>query len=149
MAYVAVGGTFDPLHNGHKVLLIKACELSRNGKLIVGLTSDEMVKKKAHYVRDYQSRYNDIMRFVLTQGVIPSIVKLDDPYGPAVSDNFDYLVVSPETHSIALNINKMRKEKGLKQIKIVVVDYVLAENGLPVSSTRIKKWEIDEQGKIL
>ncbi len=149
MAYVAVGGTFDPLHDGHKALLGKACELSRNGGLLVGLTSDEMVKKKGHKVRDYKSRLSEVRRFILAQGIEPVIVRLDEPYGPAVSDDFDFIVVSPETHPGALRINEIREKKGLRPLRIVLVDYVLAKDGLPISSTRIAKGEIDEHGNIL
>ncbi len=149
MVRVAVGGTFDPLHDGHKALLTKACELSRGGELLVGLTSSEMVRNKTHEVADYNSRYEEVMRFICSQGVNPVIVRLDDPYGPTIHDDFDYIVVSPETHSVALKINRIRREKGLGRLKIVLVDYVLAEDGLPISSTRIKKGEIDERGRVL
>jgi pantetheine-phosphate adenylyltransferase len=146
---VAVGGTFDPLHDGHKALLEKACELSRGGELLVGLTSNKMADDKSHSVADYRTRYNEIIRFIRSKGIKPVIVRLDDPYGPTIRDDFDYIVVSPETHPIALKINNIRNEKGLRKLKIELVDYVLAEDGLPISSTRIKKGEIDERGKLL
>ncbi|NJD53216.1 MAG: phosphopantetheine adenylyltransferase [Candidatus Methanoperedens sp.] len=149
MARVAVGGTFDPLHDGHKALLMKAVELGRNGELLIGLTSDEMVKNKKHEVDDYRSRYNAVMEFIRDQGVVPRIVKLDDPCGPTIIEDFDYLVVSPETHPIGLKINRIRSEKNMKPLKIVLVDYVFAEDGLPISSTRIRNGEIDEHGKVL
>jgi len=149
MSRIAVGGTFDPLHDGHKALLAKACELSRNGELLVGLTSNEMVMNKSHDVRDYSLRYDDVLRFIRSQGINPVIIRLDDPYGPTIYDDFDNVVVSPETHPVAVKINSIRREKGLKQLKIVLVDYVLAEDGLPISSTRIKRAEIDEQGRLL
>ncbi|MCZ7383221.1 MAG: phosphopantetheine adenylyltransferase [Candidatus Methanoperedens sp.] len=149
MARVAVGGTFDPLHDGHKALLMKAVELSRNGELLVGLTSDSLARNKVHEVADYKARYNEVLRFIKMQGIAPVIVRLDDPYGPTIRDDFDFLVVSPETHPIGLKINKIRGEKKLGQIEIVLVDYVLADDGLPISSTRIKRGEIDEHGRVL
>jgi pantetheine-phosphate adenylyltransferase len=149
MSRVAVGGTFDPLHDGHKALLKKACELARGGELIVGLTSDEMAKKKQHNVNDYTSRLDEIVRFIRGEGITPEVIRLDDPCGPAINEDFDYIVVSPETHPVALKINMMRKERGLKEVKIVLVDFILAEDGLPISSTRIKKGEIDIHGKVL
>lgn len=149
MARVAAGGTFDPLHDGHKALLKKACELSRGGELLIGITSDEMAKNKFHEVMDYRSRHDEVMRFVLRQGITPIIVRLEDPYGPTVSEDFDFIVVSPETHPVALKINNIRRERGLEEIKIVLVDYVLADDGLPISSTRIKRGEIDEHGRVL
>ena len=149
MSRVAVGGTFNPLHDGHIALLKKAVELSRGGELLIGLTSDEMTMKKDHEVDDYQKRYDDVMKFVKTLGFIPKIVKLDDPYGPTIREDFDYLVVSPETHQSGLKINIIRGERNLKQLNIVLVDYVLADDGLPISSTRIWKGEIDNHGKVL
>jgi pantetheine-phosphate adenylyltransferase len=149
MPRVAVGGTFNPLHDGHIALLKKAVELSRGDELLIGLTSDEMTRKKDHEVDDYHSRYNDVIKFIKTLGVIPTIVRLDDPYGPTIREDFDYIVVSPETQPIGLKINNIRKEKGLCQLKIVLVDYVLADDGLPISSTRIWNGEIDKHGKVV
>ncbi|MCE8429226.1 MAG: phosphopantetheine adenylyltransferase [Candidatus Methanoperedens sp.] len=149
MASVAVGGTFDPIHDGHKALLLKACDLSRKGTLLVGLTSDKMANNKLHDVDDFRTRYNNLMGFIRSQGIEPDIVKLDDPYGPTINQDFDVLVVSPETYPVGLKINSIRKEKGMKQVKIVLVEYVLAEDELPISSTRIKNGEIDEHGKVL
>ncbi|MCX9014744.1 MAG: phosphopantetheine adenylyltransferase [Candidatus Methanoperedens sp.] len=148
-ARVAVGGTFDPLHDGHKALLRKAVELSRGGELLVGITSDVMAGKKCHDVAEYSLRYEDVSRFIRPQGIAPAIVRLDDPYGPTVHDDFDYLVVSPETYPASLEINRLRKENGLVEIEVVLVDYVIADDGLPISSTRIKNGEIDKHGRVL
>jgi len=149
MARVVVGGTFDPFHDGHRALLGRAYELSRGGELMIGLTSDRMAKGKSHKVGDYRMRYDSIRRFFGEHGIDPVIVKLDDPYGPTLSEDFDYIVVSPETYPTALRINEKRKEKGLEPIEIVLVDYVLAEDGLPISSSRISRGEIDEHGRVL
>lgn len=148
-ARVAVGGTFDPLHDGHKALLRKAVELSRGGELLVGITSDGLAGKKCHDVAAYSFRYEAVSRFIMSQDINPVIVRLDDPYGPTVNDDFDYLVVSPETRPVALEINRVRKEKGLEEIEVVLVDYVIADDGLPISSTRIMNGEIDVHGKVL
>lgn len=129
--------------------MVKACELSRGGELVVGLTSDEMVKSKAHKVSDYRSRYDQVMQFIREQGIDPVIIKLDDPYGPTIHDDFDYLIASPETQPTAQDINRIRREKGMRPIRIVPVDYVLAEDGLPISATRISRGEIDEHGRIM
>jgi hypothetical protein len=42
---VAVGGTFDRMHNAHKILLTEAV-LRAKKEIIVGVTSDEMIKSK-------------------------------------------------------------------------------------------------------
>ncbi len=149
MARIAVGGTFDPLHAGHKALLAKAAELSRGGELLVGLTSSEMVINKSHDVVDYGHRFEDVLGFIRSQGIEPIIVRLDDPYGPTIHESFDHIVVSPETYPIALKINSIRRKNGLGPVKIGLGDYVLADDGLPISSTRIKKGEIDVNGRVL
>lgn len=149
MTRVAVGGTFDPLHDGHKALLRKAVELSKDGELLIGITSDELAGNKCHDVVGYRLRYEEVMRFIISNGVNPVIVKLDDPYGPVIHEDFDYLVVSPETHPVGLKVNRLRKEKKMSDIELVLVDYVIADDGLPISGTRIKNGEIDVHGKVL
>jgi len=62
-----------------------------------------------------------------------------------LKENFDFIVVSPETYKTALLINKERDKRGKKPIKIVKIDFVLASDGKPISSTRILKGEIDRQ----
>ena len=49
---VAMGGTFDAIHNGHMALLNKAFSIS--SKVIIGLTSDQLATKKGkNLVNDY------------------------------------------------------------------------------------------------
>lgn len=45
--YVAVGGTFDRLHNGHKILLSQAA-LRASKHLTVGVTDVNMIQCKEH-----------------------------------------------------------------------------------------------------
>jgi pantetheine-phosphate adenylyltransferase len=59
------------------------------------------------------------------------------------------LVVSKETERIAGQINKIRIEAGHPPLKIVIVKMVPAENCLPISTTRIRKGEIDRNGHVL
>ena len=52
---VALGGTFDIIHAGHMALLDKGFSISE--KLIIGLTSDELAKKKGKkLINDFQTR---------------------------------------------------------------------------------------------
>lgn len=149
MARVAVGGTFEPLHDGHRKLLGRACEIAKGGELVLGLTSNSMARQRTRQVADFAIRKAMVEEFCTSCGVQPHIIELSDPFGPAIHEDFDYIVVSPETLPAAREINRIRKRSGLGAITIELVDYVLAADGKPISSTRIANGEIDEHGTIL
>ena len=150
MSRVALGGTFNPLHDGHKALLIRAYQLSNKAEVLIGITSNEMAGKKYHKVEDWEVRKQAVTTFIQdTLGASPLIVRLDDPFGPTLDDDFDYLVVSPETEPMANLINSQRAKQGKQPIKIELVKYVLAGDGHPISSTRVIRGEIDTHGNML
>jgi pantetheine-phosphate adenylyltransferase len=148
---VAIGGTFDPLHDGHKKLLKKAYKLSEGGEIVIGVTSDKMAR--AHRSRDvlpYTERTENLSRYVHNEyGINVKIIELHDRYGVTLDQDFDYVIISPETYPVALKINELRKERGKKPIKIVKVEHAKAADGKTISSTRIKNGEIDEHGALL
>ncbi|HYA33657.1 MAG TPA: phosphopantetheine adenylyltransferase [Candidatus Bathyarchaeia archaeon] len=147
MASVAIGGTFDVLHDGHKALLKKAYSL---GDVTIGLVSDEMARAKTHASNAYATRKKAVTSYIKAlTGADPVVVALQDPYGPTLTQKFDYIVVSPETLPTARQINTLRGLRGLPPITIVCVDFVLAQDGRPISSTRILRGEIDEHGLLL
>lgn len=145
---VVIGGTFDILHNGHMALLRKAFEL---GEVTIGLTSDTMAKKiKERKIKDFEQRKKELEDFIKKEfKVNPKIIKIEDKFGSTLKEDFDYIVVSPETYKTALLINRKLQKKDKKPIKIVKIKFVLAQDGKPISSTRILKGEIDRQGKLL
>lgn len=135
---VVVGGTFDILHEGHKAFLRKAFTL---GEVTVGLTSDIWAEKiKKRKVKNFKRRKKELEDFVRKEfKVKPKIVKIEDKFGPALKEDFDYIVVSPETYPTAILINLKRKKIKKKLIKIVKIEFVLDEDGKPISATRIFK----------
>ena len=81
---VAVGGTFDHLHAGHKLLLTATALLLESSKdsdeqkgsyLTVGITGDELLKNKkyAKYMQSWNERQNAAYQFLL------GIISLDNP----------------------------------------------------------------------
>ena len=58
------------------------------------------------------------------------------------------LVASPETASRLELANRLRAEKGFPPLALVTIDWVSAEDGKPISSTRIRKGEIDAEGRL-
>jgi pantetheine-phosphate adenylyltransferase len=149
---VAVGGTFDEFHKGHRALLKKAFEVG--DRVLIGLCSDDFVKKlkKPHKIASYEKRLEDLKRFLRKRSVLEraEIIPLNDPYGVTVSKNrLDAIVVSKETEPRAYEINEKRRSSGLPSLKVFVIDMILAEDYFPISSTRIWLEEIDREGHLL
>ena len=149
---VALGGTFDPVHDGHRKLFERAFEL---GDVTVGLTADELAPATRHverYVRPYEQRERDLEAELAPRAAEHdreyAVRELTEPTGIAVEPEFDALVVSPETRSGGERINEIRVEHGRDPLDIVVVDHAAAADGERISSTRIVDGEIDEHGNL-
>ena len=149
--YVCVGGTFYPLHKGHKVLLKKAFQVAgAKGSVFIGVTSAALVKKKGE-LPSFQKRTQSIEQFLAEENVQKqaTIQRLSNKFGPTLKGDFDAIVVSPETKPTAEEINKKRKQLGKKPLRIVVIPFVLSEDNQLISSSRIRRMEIDENGAML
>jgi len=142
---VAVGGTFEILHKGHEALLSKAFEIG--DYIYVGITSDELARKlgKAS-ISSFQDRERAVKAFVEGLGKEYTLVKLEDPYGPLLNKDVDYVVVTTDTMARAMDANKIRKRDGLKEALIYVIPLIGAYDGQPISSTKIKAGIIDRAG---
>ncbi|MFB6131772.1 MAG: phosphopantetheine adenylyltransferase [Halanaeroarchaeum sp.] len=149
---VALGGTFDPIHDGHRKLFERAFEI---GDVTVGLTSDELAPKTRDVdraVRSYEEREADLREelgsYAEEYDRDFEVRTLRKPTGIATEKQFDVLVVSPETRPGGERINEIREERGYEPLDLEVVDHVLAEDGDIISSTRIVEGEIDEHGNL-
>ncbi|MEF8756920.1 MAG: phosphopantetheine adenylyltransferase [Halobacteriales archaeon] len=149
---VALGGTFDPIHDGHRALFERAFQL---GDVTVGLTSDDLAPKTRavdRYVNPWDER-----RSTLETELRPlaerydrtfAVRRLEEPTGIATEPEFRYLVVSPETVGGARKVNEVRVERGLDPVQVEVVPHVRADDGEIISSTRIAAGEIDQHGRL-
>jgi phosphopantetheine adenylyltransferase len=73
---VAVGGTFDHLHAGHKLLLTATALLLQpltssmdlERRLVIGITGDQLLKNKkyAEYLQSWKQRQEDVVDFLST-----------------------------------------------------------------------------------
>jgi len=144
---VAVGGTFDKFHKGHEQLLNKAFEVGET--VIIGVTSTEFGGQKGD-VESCSTRMNNLKNFLKDYPEKYEILRLDDTYGTTIYDEtFDAIVVSKETEETANKINEIRIENNMDPLAVIVIDTVFAEDGEPISSTRIRKGEINYEGKII
>jgi cytidyltransferase-like protein len=148
---VATGGTFDQLHAGHRRLLERSFQLG--DEVVIGLTSDEFARKEGKAPRQaYQKRAADLDAYLRANfpGRRFSIAKLDDYFGPGIaSKDVEALVASPETGTRVELANRLRAERGFPPLELVVIDWVVAEDGRPISSTRIRSGEIDTEGRLV
>jgi pantetheine-phosphate adenylyltransferase len=163
---VALAGTFDLLHKGHKVFLTRAFEEGQ--KVIIGLMTDGFVKKKQdtrNKIQDarfkiyesgmvthsYNQRKIELEKFLKDEKVREraTIIPLGDVYGPGAEKNeIEALIVSPETKKGGELVNKKRAQLGLAPLALVEVPHVLSSDGKIISSTRIRQGEIDREGRI-
>ena len=119
---VAVGGTFDKFHDGHKKLLSTAFEIGDH--IEIGVTSNEFGGLKGD-IDSCKERMQNLKSFFSDKSNF-HVVSLDDPYGTTIYDeDIEAIVVSEETEPTAVKINEIRVSKGMKPLDIVVVSFVL------------------------
>ncbi|XP_020020722.2 bifunctional coenzyme A synthase isoform X2 [Castor canadensis] len=128
----AVGGTFDRLHNAHKVLLSVACVLAQE-QLVVGVADKDLLKSKLlpELLQPYTERVEHLSEFLVD--IKPSlafdIIPLLDPYGPAGSDpSLEFLVVSEETYRGGMAVNRFRLENSLEELALYQIQLLKDEN---------------------
>jgi pantetheine-phosphate adenylyltransferase len=149
---VAVGGTFDELHRGHKTLLVRAFEIGKY--VVIGLSSDQLVSKlrKPHLTASFENRKQDLENWIEALGLDDrtEIIPLFDAFGSTVTDpEIEALVVSEETKPTAEKINERREERDFALLEIVAINMVPSQNCGPISTTRIRKGEMDREGRLL
>ena len=153
---LTIGGTFDVLHKGHWFILEESFNVA--DRVLIGLTTDEFVRsmKKSHAVDCFEKRLKELKRFLGEKGFLErsEITPISDRYGPTVGENSQTdeiggIVVSEETEPAAEEINRIRVREEKKPLLIVVVSMVLADDGKPISSTRIRRQEVDRYGRLI
>ena len=148
---IAMGVTFDIIHHGHITLLSTAFDISE--KVIIGLTSDEFVQKKGkNPIHKYDERLKNLTSIIFKK--FPNsyfeISQLNNDFGPAVFEKeVQALVVSDETKNQGNILNKLRTERNISPVEIIVVPMTLAKDGKRIYTTRIKNSEIDSDGNLL
>jgi cytidyltransferase-like protein len=143
---VAVGGTFDGLHFGHRKLLTLAMSsVSYSGRLLIGVTADEMLTHKefAEHIPNLEERMKGVERFFqrLAPGMMNriKIVPIVDEFGPPGRRDqfFDALVLSHETLETGCHLNRHRVETlGLEPVSLLCTRRTEAHG---MSSTALRR----------
>jgi phosphopantetheine adenylyltransferase len=116
---VAVGGTFDHLHTGHKLLLTATALMlqpgtrsaTETGRMIVGITGDELLKNKkyAEHLLSWERREEEVIEFMTTilSFTLPgiddvNIQSFDEPKvnGRAIYHKFKSAAITVECYAI-------------------------------------------------
>ncbi|MHA1346430.1 MAG: pantetheine-phosphate adenylyltransferase [Candidatus Heimdallarchaeaceae archaeon] len=142
---VILGGTFDHLHQGHKALLEAA--ISFGYFVRIGITTEDFAKsmrrsdKHVHLMQTLEKRKELLREYFITRGCKKfEIIAIDDRYGFALSSpDAEGIVVTEETYRTAVDINKLRALNHLDQLIILVVPFVYDDEGIIISSRRIRK----------
>ncbi|KJA14809.1 hypothetical protein HYPSUDRAFT_149909 [Hypholoma sublateritium FD-334 SS-4] len=155
----ALGGTFDHLHAGHKILLSMGAYITSQ-KLIVGVTDDALLQNKSnkHVLEKLATRIQRVRDFLtfFKPEIIPEIVPITDVYGPTGWDpNIQALVVSKETLSGGDAIARHRAANNLPPLQPFLIDVISAtQTSLDhddvellkthkLSSTYVRQWIVD------
>lgn len=151
-SHVFVAGTFDGLHKGHEIVLRAA--FAQGEKVTIGLTSNNFVQnfKTGKEIAPFNTRKTQLKQWLAEKKLIDrsQVIAIDDPYEPAVSDpQVEALVVTAQNKHRGEEINQKREERGLKPLILVEVPLVPAEDGQPISTTRVRNGEIDREGRLV
>eukprot|EP01118_Nematostelium_gracile_P000918 TRINITY_DN10912_c0_g1_i2.p1 TRINITY_DN10912_c0_g1~~TRINITY_DN10912_c0_g1_i2.p1 ORF type:complete len:166 (-),score=55.10 TRINITY_DN10912_c0_g1_i2:38-535(-) len=151
---VVLGGTFDRIHDGHRVLLKKAAEMASD-QVVIGLTTPDMLKNKkfADLIEPYTKREQNVIDYVksVNPTVSVDIVPLYEPFGPSVErPELEALIVSKETLDGGKAVNEERSKRGHNLLQMVIVDLIENQNGLnpediKLSSTSLREKEWKEK----
>ncbi len=147
---MGLAGTFDRLHEGHKLFLDLAAHFGQFVHVGVVTSSylDKTTKKYRQIIESYQDRLKGVQNHLSLRKAKNHISDIDTPGKDrelANEANLSALVVSQETCRGAITINRLRVTHGKSKLTVIVTPRVVRKDGVLVSSTRLRT---DESKKI-
>lgn len=138
---VVLGGTFDRIHVGHKILLSEAVLYTRK-RLVVGVTDANMIKSKKlpELILPVEKRIAHLREFLndIDHSIEYDIVPIQDPFGPTKSDpNLDMIVVSEETYRGGEKVNELRLQNKLNKLEIHCIKLIEMDNNHEQKESKI------------
>ena len=147
--HVALGGTFDHLHVGHKILLSCATWICSK-KLTCGVMNPDALrlsmKAASQYMQPLQTRINRVTQFLHTihnpkspsNCIEYNVVAIQDDLGPTRDDaSIKALVGSVETGAGCNAVNDVRKCLGLNPLDVFLID-LISPNSVSHSQDGVK-----------
>ncbi len=148
-AHCILGGTFTYVHEGHLRMLKQAGAFRR---ISIGLTSDHYVRRhKIYPAFSYEKRLAGLKAALSNLGFLSrsTIRMIQDEAGGADSHKeADTIIVSEETFGAALRINKARKKRGMRQLKIISVPLVFGQDLKKISCASIFEGKTGLAGRL-
>lgn len=163
---VVLGGTFDRLHMGHKLLLTEAVIRARK-RLVVGVTDVNMVtcrfrcvcvhcaikeyfvttiffeilaKTLCELILPVSQRIAEVRQFLasIDDSLVYDIVPIPDAFGPTLTDaDLQLIVVSRETMRGGQAVNDRRAAAGLCTLAVQCIELVELERDTELKEVKI------------
>ncbi|XP_046994570.1 bifunctional coenzyme A synthase isoform X2 [Schistocerca americana] len=150
---VVLGGTFDRLHLGHRIILSEAV-LHCTKRITVGVTDTPMLQSKKLWelIAPCCKRMSSVEDFLndVEPNLEYNVVPITDPYGPTRTDpTLQMIVVSAETYKGGLKVNDLRRENGLSQLDIHTVELLEPLCGVSHPEEELKISSSNERMRLL
>ncbi|KXN70694.1 hypothetical protein CONCODRAFT_28921, partial [Conidiobolus coronatus NRRL 28638] len=124
----ALGGTFDHLHPGHKILL-SISALAPSNELFCGVMAPATLKSKSFgdLLESIDTRIENVAKFLkfFNWGLNVEVAPINDGFGPTITNpDFDTLILTEETAKGGQLVNDKRVELGWQPLKNLVVSLI-------------------------
>jgi len=160
--HTVLGGTFDHLHSGHRILLSMATWLGTDS-LTVGITAHDMLTKKSGFevMESIETRTEHVAAFLQRFRIGSrdsgtdfwyNLTTIHDPYGPTKWDpKLQVIIGSKETLSGCYAVNEERTKALIPQVDIFLIQVIsdsqeaLSDLGGKMSSTALRKYILSKR----